>query len=216
MKDHKSNTSSNNRAINIPSHPHLATNYERLLALPEQLLLGRLRRTVVGPAVGQVLEIGAGTGANLCYYNNSVEQVTLTEPDPYMLWQAAEKARGLNHRLQLVQCPAEKLPFADHAFDTVVVTLVLCTVMDQAATFAELQRVLKPGGTVRFLEHVRSTSAWAAQLQDRLTPLWRRCAAGCHLNRSTAEMMQAAGFNIVQLQRKSLPLLPLIFGVAQR
>ncbi len=215
MKDRKPKPSNNNSAIDITGHPCFALTYDRLLALPERYLLGRIRQAVVGPASGQVLEIGAGTGANLHYYNRSVRQITLTEPDPYMLWQAAEKAKGLAH-LRLVQCPAENLPFADGAFDTVVVTLALCTVADQAAAFAEMQRVLKPGGTVRFLEHVRSTSVWAARLQDRLTPLWCRCAAGCHLNRPTAETMQTMGFEIVELQRKPLPLLPLIFGIARR
>ncbi len=196
-------------------HPWFAATYNWLLSIPEQLLLGQIRRYIAGEVMGQVLEIGVGTGANFRYYANGVEQVVAIEPDPYMLQKAAEEAARLGRDVEFCRCPAEALPFADRSFDTIVITLVLCTVVDQAAAFAEMKRVLKPGGTVRFLEHVRSAGAWGAWVQDLLTPTWRRLGAGCHLNRPTAENMQAAGFEIVEMQRKQVPLLPLIFGVTR-
>lgn len=196
-------------------HPWFAATYNWLLSVPEQVLLGQIRRHVAGEATGQVLEIGVGTGANFRYYRSAVEPIVANEPDPYMLRQAKQEAVRLGRDVEFCRCPAEALAFADCSFDTIVITLVLCTVVDQAAAFAEMKRVLKPDGSVRFLEHVRSAGAWGAQVQDLLTPIWRQCGAGCHLNRRTAENMQAAGFEIVETQRKQLPLLPLIYGVAR-
>ncbi len=198
----------------IKEHPWFAATYDWLLSVPEQMLLGQIRRHIAGEATGQILEIGVGTGANFRYYRRATEPIVAIEPDPYMLELAAQETARLGRGVEFCRCPAERLPFADRCFDTIVITLVLCTVVDQAAAFAEMKRVLKSGGTLRFLEHVRSTRAWGARVQDLLTPAWRRLGAGCHLNRRTAENMQAAGFVIVDMQRKQLPFLPLIYGVA--
>lgn len=198
----------------IEGHPWFAATYDWLLSVPEQILLGQIRRHIAGEATGQVLEIGVGTGANFRYYRSATEPIAAIEPDPYMLEQAAQEAARLGCGVEFCRCPAERLPFADRCFDTIVITLVLCTVVDQAAAFAEMKRVLKPGGTLRFLEHVRSTRAWGARVQDLLTPTWCWLGAGCHLNRRTAENMQTAGFEIVDMRRRYLPLLPLIHGVA--
>lgn len=196
-------------------HPWFAATYNWLLRVPEQVLLGQIRRHVAGQATGRVLEIGVGTGANFRYYTNAVEQVVATEPDRYMLQQAEQEAARLGRDVEFCRCRAERLPFADRSVDTIVATLVLCTVIDQAAAFAEMKRVLRPRGSVRFLEHVRSTGRWSARMQDLLTPTWRRLGAGCHLNRRTAENMQAAGFELIETHQKQVPLLPLIYGVAR-
>jgi len=174
-----------------------------------------LREHIAGEATGEVLEIGAGTGANFPYYRD-VKRLVATEPDPYMLPRAQRRARELGLPVELFQCPAEALPFADASFGIVVATLVLCTVNDQAGALREVRRVLKPGGTFRFIEHVRARSSRVAHWQERLTPLWRRIGAGCHLNRATAESVTAAGFTISELEeRNPMPLTPFIIGVAR-
>lgn len=177
-----------------------------------------LRASVVGAARGRVLEIGAGTGLNFPYYTEA-ESVVATEPDPFMLRRARKQARGQARKLGLTiefrQCTAEALPLPDASFDTVVSTLTLCTVGEPARALAEVRRVLKPGGVFRFIEHVRGRGAFQRRVQDVLTPVWCRLGAGCHLNRETAAGIEAAGFDITELQRRETPLLPLIIGAAR-
>jgi ubiquinone/menaquinone biosynthesis C-methylase UbiE len=159
-----------------------------------------------------VLEIGAGTGANFRYYQ-AAQRVVATEPDPFMLRRAAQRARAARCPIRLCQCYAEALPFPDRAFDTVVSTLVLCSVVDPARSLAEIKRVLRPSGTFRFIEHVRG-HGMLGWVQDSVTPVWRRVGAGCHPNRRTAESIAAAGFAIVELEERPLAVTPLIIGVA--
>ncbi len=159
-----------------------------------------------------MLEIGAGTGANFPYYRVA-QKVVATEPDPFMLRRATKRARTARRQIALCQCCSEALPFPARAFDTVVSTLVLCSVVDPAGSLAEIKRVLRPSGTFRFIEHVRGHGilGW---LQDCVTPVWRWVGAGCHPNRRTAESITAAGFEIVELEERPLALTPLIIGVA--
>lgn len=199
----------------LKGHPWFAAAYDPIMRWGERRLLGRLRRLVVGEATGRVLEIGTGTGANFPYYQ-AAEQIVATDPDPFMLRRARKRAEELGLDVEFHQCPAEKLPFADFSFDTVVATLVLCTVRDQARSLEELRRVLKAGGTFRFIEHVRAERAPVARVQDVLTPAWRRLGAGCHLNRRTVENIQTAGFEIVQMRQHGTPLgIPFVAGVAR-
>ncbi len=172
-----------------------------------------IRASVVGAAQGRVLEIGAGTGLNFPYYT-AAESVVATEPDPFMLRRARKQARDLGLTIEFRQCAAEALPLPDASFDTVVSTLTLCTVGEPARALAEVGRVLKPGGVFRFIEHVRGRGAFQRWVQDVLTPLWCRLGAGCHLNRETAAGIEAAGFDITELQKRETPLLPLIIGAA--
>jgi len=131
-----------------------------------------------------------------------------------MLKRGRRRARELGLDVEFHQSSAEALPFPDASFDAVICTLVLCTVPDVPPALAEIRRVLKPEGTFRFIEHVRAHGVHG-RVQDLLTPVWRWFGAGCHLNRRTAESIAAAGFEIVELRRRPVPLTPLIAGVAR-
>jgi len=171
---------------------------------------------IVGGAEGRVLEIGAGTGHSFPYYEKARE-VVATEPDPFMLAQARKRVEelGLTH-VELRQHVAEDLPFEDGGFDHVVSVFVLCTVKDARSTLSEARRVLKPGGTLRFVEHVRYDGGLCGLVQDAIAPVWRYLGGGCHVNRRTAETIVEAGFQFVDLQRYITGLgIPLLVGVAR-
>ena len=195
-------------------HRWFAAIYDRMSARAENTFMKEIRQEIVGGARGKVLEIGCGTGASLPYYGEGVEQLVATEPDPYMMAKAKERARALGLELDLRPAAAEALPFEDGTFDTVVSTLVMCSVRDPARALAEVRRVLKPGGQFRFYEHVRYGHAFGAFWQDLITPLWRWCGAGCHPNRDTEKAIRAAGFNIVQLEHLQPfpPIPPMVFS----
>lgn len=195
-------------------HRWFAATYDLLTYFAERRALAELRPLVAGGAAGRVLEVGVGTGANLPYYPTGTE-VAATDPDPFMLERARRRAAKLGRPVELHCAAAESLPFPDASFDAVVSTLVLCTVADPARALAEIRRVLKPGGTFRFIEHVRADGP-AGRVQDLITPLWRRVGAGCHPNRRTAAGIEAAGFALLEGRRRSLPLTPLITGIARR
>jgi ubiquinone/menaquinone biosynthesis C-methylase UbiE len=197
-------------------HRWFAALYDRLSAPVERRYTAQVREDVAGGAAGRVLEVGAGTGLNFPYYRRArVTNVVATEPDPFMLRRAEQRAAEAAGRIQLVRAPAERLPFAAGAFDAVVCTLVLCSVADQRAALTEIYRVLRSGGELRFYEHVRFDGRLAALLQDAATPLWSRVFAGCHVNRATADVIPAAGFELVTLEERNLPTIP-PFAVARR
>ncbi len=180
--------------------PWFARLYDPLLAPIELLGLRRARRALVADASGRVLEVGAGTGLNLPHYRQARE-VIATEPEAAMLYRSRGRAAAASVPVQLVLAGAEALPFANACFDTVVATCVFCTVPDPELGFREIRRVLKPGGELRLLEHVRASSAAVSRLQDRATPGWRRIAGGCCLNRPTLETVLEAGFQLERLER---------------
>jgi ubiquinone/menaquinone biosynthesis C-methylase UbiE len=194
--------------------------YDRMMARTERDGLAAHRRALLATATGDVLEIGGGTGANLALYGG-VGSLTVTEPEQPM---AERLARHIDERApaaKLRQAPAEDLPFADASFDTAVSTLVLCTVDDQAGALSELHRVLRPGGRLLFIEHVRSDDEKVARLQDRFLPINVRVGHGCRCNRRTLDGIRAAGFEVTQLENDQLRhappwIRPLIVGVAQR
>ena len=171
---------------------------------------------VVGEAEGRVLEIGAGTGHSFPCYEKARE-VVATEPDPFMLAQARKRLEelGLTH-VELCRHVAEDLPFEDGSFDHVVSVLVLCTVKDARRALLEARRVLKPGGTLRFIEHVRYDGGLRGLVQDAIAPVWRCLGGGCHVNRRTAETIVEADFQFVDLQRYTTGLgIPILVGVAR-
>ena len=177
-------------------------------AAPAWPVLADHRRKLLAGARGRVLEIGAGTGANLAFYGDGVESLTVVEPDAPMAGRLERKAEQVGRPVELMRAPAEELPFADDSFDVVVSTLVLCTVGDQAKALAELRRVLKPGGRLLFIEHVRAEDAGLARWQDRLNGINRVVARGCNCNRSTVDAIRGAGFAIVDLDHDRLQKVP--------
>jgi ubiquinone/menaquinone biosynthesis C-methylase UbiE len=192
----------------------------------ERACLQEWRRELLAGTSGAVLEVGAGTGANVPYYPPAVERLLLTDPDPHMLARLERPLAALRRPAKVESAVADRLPFPDASFDFVVGTLVLCSVPDPAAALAEIRRVLRPDGAFVFLEHVAADEddeggarrlAW----QRRIEPLWSRFADGCRLTRRTDAAIEAAGFSFESLtrasMRRALPFLrPTIRGLARR
>jgi ubiquinone/menaquinone biosynthesis C-methylase UbiE len=186
----------------------IALTYDRQIARVEKAGLGALRQELLAGASGEVLEIGAGTGANLRFYGPAVASLTVTEPEPPMLRRLQRTVRAQAPFAKILRAPAEDLPFEDSTFDVAVSTLVLCGVEDQPRALRELRRVLRPGGRLLFLEHVRSDDARLARLQDRMNGI-NRFLVGCECNRPTLGSIEQAGFSITQLaDTTELPKVP--------
>jgi len=184
--------------------------YDRGFKGAEDAGLREMRRELLTQARGRVLELGAGTGLNLEHYPQAIESLTMVEPDPHMTKQLRQKLAdsGRSAEVSVVEAPGEELPFPDSSFDTVVVTLVFCTVPDQAASLSEIKRVLAPGGELLFLEHVRAHDEGLAKWQDRLEGPWKFLADGCRCNRDTVSAIGAAGFELGEVESGELPKLP--------
>jgi ubiquinone/menaquinone biosynthesis C-methylase UbiE len=191
-----------------------AAMYDRMMAVSEEAGLRERRRELIAQASGRVLEIGAGTGLNAEHYPDAVTDLVFAEPEGPM----AARLRARVTRGTVVEAPAEALPFPDDAFDTVVSTLVLCTVDDTRAALGEIRRVLAPGGRVLLLEHVRSEDPGLAKWQDRLHGPWHWIGRGCHCNRDTARDLRGAGFDVdvepTRLPKAAKLVKPAIVGVA--
>jgi ubiquinone/menaquinone biosynthesis C-methylase UbiE len=220
LADHGSGSSPGEAAY--PPEPRwrrqFAARYDRCSAPAERRWAAMLREQLVASVAGKVLEIGAGTGANLRFYR-SADQVTASEPSAAMRARLAAKLGQAEVPIDVVNAAAGALPFPDASFDAVVSTLVLCTVPDQRQALGEIRRVLRPGGRPVFFEHVRGRGP-AALAQDMITPLTRVLAAGCHPNRDTAAALAAAGFGIETIAtikpRPHMPLIaPFIHGTAR-
>jgi ubiquinone/menaquinone biosynthesis C-methylase UbiE len=165
--------------------------YDAMCALCERGGLGRWRRWLASYARGHTLDLGCGTGRNLPLLPPEARVIAI-DPSP----DAVGRARLRAPRVPFVIARAEALPFRDASFDTVVSGLVFCSVGDPARGLAEVRRVLRPGGELRMLEHVRATSRWHARFQDWIQPVWTRVAGGCHPNRETETTVARAGFVI--------------------
>jgi ubiquinone/menaquinone biosynthesis C-methylase UbiE len=184
-----------------------AVTYDRMMRKTEAAGLTDRRETLLAGASGDVIEIGGGTGANLAYYPSTIRSLTVTEPDPSMVRRLEEHARSTRPGTTVLRAPAEDLPFDDASFDTAVSTLVLCGVDDQPRSLRELRRVLRPGGTLLFLEHVRADDPRAARSQDRLNWL-NRLVVCCNCNRPTVSSIKDAGFDVQRVEAWSLPKSP--------
>jgi len=196
-----------------------STLYDRLLAATEDAGLRELRRRTLAQASGQTIDIGAGTGANVGLFPEGLERLVLAEPDPHMTKRLRRKLAESGSSAELVQAPAERLPFEDSSFDTAVFTLVLCTVPDPAAALAEAARVLDPGGKLLFVEHVRAHDRGLAQWQDRLELPWKLFADGCRCNRDTVANIEASPLSIEEIEHGEMPkapplVRPLVWGGA--
>ncbi len=172
--------------------------YDRLA---KRLHLDERRATQLSSATGRVLELGIGTGLNLPFYPESVREIFAIDPNPGMKKQLVKKLRSSAVRVHLVQAPAERLPFADSRFDSVITTLVLCSIPDLARALAEVRRVLTPNGQFLFLEHGASPDAKVAKWQKRLNWIQRRIGAGCRLDVPVSEALATAGFRFAKLER---------------
>ena len=177
--------------------------YDRLLAKAEVGKLGRLRHDLVAPLSGMIIDVGAGTGVNLRHFGEDAH-VMMVEPDRFMAAKLAVKAHDFGKSVDVVLAPGEALPLADNSADHVLCTLVLCTAGDPSAVLAEAFRVLKPGGEVHFLEHVRSDDPKVARLQDHLRGPWSLLGCGCQANRKTGLLFTPAGFVVEHIDREHL------------
>lgn len=202
-----------------------ALTYDRQMARTEAAGLRAMRERLLAGAHGDVLEIGGGTGLNLPYYGPAVTSLTITEPHPPMLRRLerrmAEAGAGQHGAGQhgqhgagqhlpaatVLRAPAEDLPFDDHSFDVAVSTLVLCGVDDQPRALRELRRVLRPGGRLLFIEHLRSGDPGTARLQDRMNWL-NRLVVCCDCNRPTLGTIEQAGFTVDDVEHTELPKAP--------
>lgn len=210
----------------MAGHPIFAAIYDRMLAGNEDAGLRQMRAELLGAAAGRTLEIGSGTGLNLEHYPNLVTELVLTEPDPHMADRLRRRLAASTPpvpSVEVVEADARELPFEDATFDTVVSTLVLCSVPDPHRAVAELGRVLAPGGRLLYVEHVRDREGTRrARWQDRLERPWSRLGAGCHPNRDTGRVL-ADAFGIPEPDRGEMPgsaidylVRPLIRGEARR
>ena len=204
-----------------------ATVYDPFMRRTEEACLSQWRDELLAPLEGSVLEIGAGTGANLGHYPrrfvrsaNGPERLVLTDPDLHMLERLRKRPEA--GALEIARASSDALPFSDESFDAVVSTLVLCSVPDVERTLAEVRRVLKQGGALFFLEHVAADEhSPRRRWQRRIEPLWSKLAGGCHLTRETDKSIVRAGFTIETLtkesMRKSLPIVrPTVRGIARK
>lgn len=198
----------------MPGHPIFAALYDRVTKAAEQRWLAAIRKELLEGLRGEVLEVGAGTGNNLAYFPPGV-RVTAVEPDPHMLRRGKRKSSSA--AVQWRRAEAESLPFEDERFDAAVATLVLCTVIDPTRALSEIRRVLRPGGSFIFIEHVASDHPQWRRVQRWLNPLWRRLGAGCNLDRDTLVSIQKAGFRLDRLEAQlDVRWQPLFYGIARK
>jgi SAM-dependent methyltransferase len=207
------------RADRAPGTRFSAFIYDRMLWWAERSGMARRRGGIVGSAQGRVLELGAGTGLNLRHYPEGLDRLVLTEPEKNMARRLERRVERMGRRAEVVRAPAEALPFDDDSFDTVVATLVLCTVEEPESAIHEIRRVLRPGGTFLFSEHVRSDDPRLARRQDRWHGAWKAFGDGCNCNRPTLDLLHAAGFETRGVEHanwRRMPFLvrPLVTGRA--
>lgn len=192
----------------VRSHPVYAAVYDRYNRGAENTWLGECRRLALPHARGRVLEIGAGTGMNLPLYRD-VDEVVACEPDPAYRKRLQRRTPQAQVPVRVHDAEAERLPFADDSFDTVVSTLVMCSVDDPACSAAELRRVLRPDGMLLMVEHVQtSAGGWRRAMQHASVPVWRLFVGGCRPDRPTLATVREAGFDLRELRRFDPPRVP--------
>ncbi len=203
-------------------NPLFARFFDRFVARDKGRGEDDLRRELLSGLAGTVVEVGPGNGINFAHYPDPVAEVIAVEPEPYLRGRAQEAAGERSLEVQVVDGTAAALPVDDGAADAVVVAGVLCSVPDQEAALAEFRRVLRPGGQLRFYEHVRSRRPRFARYQDAVDRVWPRLMGGCRTNRETLAAIEAAGFAIERCRgfpfpvgARAYPVAPRILGVAR-
>lgn len=177
-------------------HPFFARVFEKVGAAAGKRGQNEHRQAMLEGAAGSVIEVGAGNGLNFPFYPPEVERVLAVEPEAYFREKARQAAQNVDVEIEVVDGLAGRLPVADESFDVGVFCLVLCSVPDQAAALEDMFRVIKPGGELRFYEHVHAEQPRVRKLQHAIEPVWKRAAGGCHLTRDTASAITAAGFQL--------------------
>jgi SAM-dependent methyltransferase len=200
--------------------PLFARGYDWFVKSSEDAGLRDERRDLLARARGRTLEVGAGTGINVDLYPESVTELVLTEPDPHMRMQLEKKLAVLGRRAEVIDAGGEQLPLPDASVDTVVATLVFCTIAEPEAALAEIARVLKPDGRLLFLEHVRASDPKSARWQDRLERPWGWFGRGCHPNRDTLAAITGSALEVSEVEQGQFPkappiVRPLIVGEAR-
>jgi ubiquinone/menaquinone biosynthesis C-methylase UbiE len=204
-------------------HPLCARLYVRQSEQAERLGLADRRAQLLAGVSDRVLEIGAGNGLNFAHYPTAVTEVIAVEPEPHLRQHAVRAVREAPVPVTVVDAVAEELPFAAAEFDAAVASLMLCSVADVPASLAEVHRVLRPDGELRFFEHVASPHRAVRALQRAAdATLWPRLSGGCHLGRDTERLIEAAGFAVERCERFTFRIPPLdppkthVLGVARR
>lgn len=190
----------NNRQL-IMNHPLLARIYDTVLAPTERLGVRDQRRRLMEGLTGKIVEIGAGTGLNIPLYPATADEIHALEPDQHMVERLMEKASDSPVPLYLYRGDAHDLPFSAGVFDAAIITFALCTIPEPIRALDEVHRVVRSGGTLRFLEHVRSPSARTARWQDRINPMWGKVSGGCRLNQPTVEILEATHWDVDEIWR---------------
>ena len=204
-------------------HPIFARLYSRLAPGAEKLGPAEHRQEALSGLEGRVIEVGAGNGLNFDHYPPEVTQVLAVEPEPYLRHKAREAAATAPVPVTVVDGAADSLPAEDESFDAAVASLVLCSVPDPGAALAEMHRVVRPGGQLRFYEHIRADDPNRARTQDRVDHIWPHFTGGCHTGRDTVAAIEKAGF-VITTQRRFLfqpcvlaaPVAPHVIGTAHR
>jgi SAM-dependent methyltransferase len=204
-------------------NPFFARIYLRMASGPNARGEDRYRRELLAGLSGRVIEVGSGNGLNFPLYPETVDEVVAVEPEARLREEATKNAPGASVAVRVIDAVSGRLPFEDEAFDAGVASLVLCSVPDQQRALAEFRRVIRPGGELRFYEHVVAEARLPAGLQRAAdATFWPRVGGGCHLARDTQAASEAAGFTIEQRKRFAfspgapIPPLPHILGVARR
>ncbi len=183
------------------NHPLLAKIYDTALAPTERAGLRDQRRRMMEGVTGRIVEIGAGTGLNVPLYPETAAEVHAVEPDRHMLDRLVDKAPRSTVALFLYRGDAHYLPFIDGAFDAAIIAFALCTIPEPTRALNEAHRVVRSGGVLRFLEHVRSPNARTARWQDRISPMWGKVSGGCRLNQPTVEILEATLWEVDDVWR---------------
>ena len=204
------------------SHPVFARLFARLVALDDRTGQAEHREEMLAGLSGRVVEVGAGSGANFGHYPPGVTEVVAIEPEPYLRGLAAAAATEVDLEVEVVDGLAEELPVAEDWADAAVASLVLCSIEDPAGSLAEMARAVRPGGELRFYEHVRSLDEGSARWQERIDTVWPHLFGNCHTSRDTAAVIESAGWEVVELRRLHIgpprfpnPVAPHIIGRAR-